>query len=70
MDVFLRWLGELYAGEDAQGRPVRFVSLAEYLKTKDAGLERTRFMNAVSVQGAIPQLGIHVIQGEPCWVEA
>ena len=65
------WLGELYAGEDAQGRPVRFVSLADYSQAqREWVLDRVRLMNTTSVQGSIPQLGIHVIQGEPCWVGA
>ena len=40
------WLGELYAGEDTQGRPVRFVSLAEYSdEQRQWVLERIRLMN-------------------------
>ena len=65
------WLGELYAGEDAQGRTVRFVSLSEYSEPQRQWvLDRIRLMNTSLIQGAIPQLGIHVIQGEPCWVGA
>ena len=65
------WLGELYAGEDAQGRLLRFISLEDFSESqKHWVLERIRLMNMSSVQGAIPQLGIQVIQGEPCWVGA
>jgi hypothetical protein len=65
------WLGELYAGEDAQGRPVRFISLTEYSEAERQWLlDRMKLMNAKAVLGAIPQLGIQVIQGEPCWVGA
>ena len=65
------WLGELYAGEDAQGRSVRFISLGEYTEDNRAWVaERIRLMNTTAIQGSIPQLGIQIIQGEPCWIGA
>ena len=65
------WLGELYAGEDVQGRPVRFSSLQEWTEPQRQWLlERMRLMNLNSVQGACPHLGVQVIQGEACWVGA
>ena len=65
------WLGELYAGEDVQGRPVRFSSLQEWTEPQRQWLlERMRVMNLNSVQGACPHLGVQVIQGEACWVGA
>ena len=65
------WLGELYAGEDAQGRSVRFISLAEYTEANRQWVaDRIRLMNTTAISGAIPQLGIQLIQGEPCWIGA
>lgn len=65
------WLGELYAGEDAQGRSVRFSSLEEWSDPQRQWLlERMRLMNLNSVQGSCPHLGVQVIQGEACWVGA
>ena len=65
------WLGELYAGEDAQGRSVRFISLAESTEAHRQWVaDRIRLMNTTAISGAIPQLGIQLIQGEPCWIGA
>jgi hypothetical protein len=65
------WLGELYAGEDVQGRPVRFSSLEEWSDPQRQWLlERMRLMNLNFVQGSCPHLGVQVIQGEACWVGA
>ena len=65
------WLGEMYAGEDVQGRPTRFFSLGDWSDAQRTWLmERMRLMNLYTVQGVCPQLGLQIIQGEPCWVGA
>ncbi len=65
------WLGELHAGEDAQGRPVRFTPLIDWNEAERQWLlERIKLMNTHAVTGACPQLGLQVVQGIPSWVAA
>lgn len=65
------WLGELYAGEDTQGRLVRLIAMAELTaEQRDWVLQRHRLMTRVAIVGACPQIGAEFVNGTLYWVGA
>ena len=65
------WLGEIYAGEDPQGRLVRLIGMADFTaEQRDWILQRHRLMTRVAVVGACPQIGVEFVNGTLYWVGA
>ena len=65
------WLGEIYAGEDPQGRLVRLIAMSPLtVEQRNWVLQRHRLMTRVAVQGACPQMGAEFVNGTLYWVGA